>query len=447
MKNLNSCHPGRSEGKSLFFASLRMTFMATALFSASLYAQAGVGDDGPYLIRGVTVVTGTGQTLPNSNIIVRNGRIERIGSGITTPNAKVIEAAGKFVYPGMVDANTPIGLVEISGVQTMTMRSELGQFNPHLRAIVALNLDSELLGVTRMSGVTTVLTSPSGGLISGQAALINTSGWTWEDIGVKSNAGIVINLPSAAGGGGRGGGRGGRGGIAGAVAGASTADLNAFMAAAKDYHTKRSANAAKLDLVYEPMRGLFTKEIPALIPADGEAGIRAAVDFGDQWGMKVVILGGAQAYKVRTLLAQKNVPVVLNSLMTSPPAGSPYDEIYAQPGLLNDAGVKFAFSTGSGANARHVPLSAALAVAYGLPKDAALKALTIWPAEIFGAEKDIGTVEAGKLANFVITSGDPMDLRSQIVDVFIKGRMAPEDDRHHRLYAKYKSRPLPIKVP
>ena len=418
----------------------------TLVLAAPLAAQAGVGDDGPYLIRGATVVTGTGQTLANTNIIVRGGRIERIGAGITTPNAKVVEAAGKFVYPGMVDANTPIGLVEISGVQTMTMRSEIGQFNPDLRAIVALNLDSELLGVTRMSGVTSVLTSPSGGLISGQAALINTSGWTWEDIGIKPNAGIVINLPSAGGGrGGRGG--GGRGGIAGAVAGASVADLNAFMATAKDYHAKRSANAAKADLVYEPMRGLFTKEIPALIPADGEQGIRNAIDFGDQWGIRVVILGGGQAYKVRTLLAQKNVPVILNTLMTSPAAGAPYDEIYAQPGLLNEAGVKFAFSTGSGANARHVPLSAALAVAYGLPKDAALKALTIWPAQIFGADRDIGTVEPGKLANFVITTGDPMDMRSQIIDVFINGRMAPEDDRHHRLYNKYKSRPLPIKVP
>ena len=175
----------------------------SVLAVSSAYAQAGVGDDGPYLIRGATVVTGTGQTLPNTNIIVRNGRIERIGAGATVPNAKVVEAAGKFVYPGMVDANTPIGLVEISGVQTMSLRSEMGQFNPHLRSIVALNLDSELLGVTRMSGVTSVLTSPTGGLISGQAALINTSGWTWEDIGVKSNAGIVINLPGASGGGDR----------------------------------------------------------------------------------------------------------------------------------------------------------------------------------------------------------------------------------------------------
>ena len=169
--------------------------------------------------------------------------------------------------------------------------------------------------------------------------------------------------------------------------------------------------------------------------------------FVDQWGIKVIVMGGSQAWRVRQLLAQKQVPVILSSLMTSVQANEPYDAIYAQPGLLYEAGVKFAFSTGGAANARHVPLSAALAVAYGLPKDAAMKALTIWPAEMFGAEKDIGTVEVGKLANFVLTTGDPMDMRSQIIDVFIKGRMAPEDDRHHRLYAKYKARPLPIKVP
>jgi imidazolonepropionase-like amidohydrolase len=422
--------------------------LATVIASNAAGAQAGVGDDGPYLIRGATVVTGTGQTLPNTNIIVRNGRIERIGAGITTPNAKVIEAAGKFVYPGMVDANTPIGLVEISGIQTMSLRSEMGQFNPHLRAIVALNLDSELLGVTRMSGVTTVLTSPTGGLISGQAALINTSGWTWEDIAVKSNAGLIINLPSGGGAGGRGGGGRGGAGLTGAVAGNAVADLNAFMSAARDYHTRRANNSVRSDLVYEPMRALFNKEIPAIIPAASEQAIRSAIEFGDQWGIKVVILGGGnQAWRLRTLLAQKQVPVILSSLMQNPPQGSAYDEIYAQPGLLHEAGVKFAFSTGGGANARHVPLSAALAVAYGLPKDAALKALTIWPAEIFGVEKDIGTVEQGKLANFVITSGDPMDLRSQIIDVFIKGRQAPDDDRHTRLWMKYKARPLPIKVP
>jgi imidazolonepropionase-like amidohydrolase len=228
----------------------------------------------------------------------------------------------------------------------------------------------------------------------------------------------VINLPSAGGGGGRGGGGG----------------------------TQRAAGAVKTDLIYEGMRPLFAKEVPALIPASTEAAIRSAIEFGDQWGIKVVIMGGAQAWRVRQLLAQKQVPVVLSSLQSAPGGNSPYDEIYAQPGLLHEAGVKFAFSTGGGGNARHVPLHAALAVAYGLPADAALKALTIWPAEMFGADKDIGSIARGKLANLIVATGDPLDLRTQISEVFIKGRQTPDDDRHSRLYLKYKARPLPPKV-
>src|SRR5215210_547028 len=167
------------------------------------------------------------------------------------------------------------------------------------------------------------------------------------------------------------------------------------------------------------MRPLFKKEVPAIIPANGEAQIKQAIEFADRYGIKVVLLGGAQAWKVRTLLAQKNVPVVLGSIQSAPGDTVPYDEIYAQPGLLNEAGVKFAFSTGGGANARHVSLHAALAVAYGLPPEAALKALTIWPAEIFGAQSQIGSIAQGKLANFFIATGDPLDLRTQISEVFI----------------------------
>jgi imidazolonepropionase-like amidohydrolase len=157
----------------------------------------------------------------------------------------------------------------------------------------------------------------------------------------------------------------------------------------------------------------------------------------------VVIQGGAQAWRVRQLLAQKNVPVLLSSLESAPAANSPYDEVYAQPGVLYEAGVKFAFTTGGGANARHVPFHAALAVAYGLPLEGALKALTIWPAEIFGADSLIGSVKAGKMANLMVTTGDPLDLRTQITDIFIKGRKIPADDRHTRLYDKYKARPMP----
>jgi len=427
--------------------------IATVLVAAAIVAapaaragaQASPGEETSYLIRGGTVVNPGGQRMSNTNILVRNNRIVQVGGSSTSTDAKVIDAAGKFIYPGMIDANTGLGLQEVGGIATMSLRSELGQFNPHMRALVALNVESELLGVTRMNGVTSVVTSPTGGTISGQATLINTAGWTWEDLAVLRTAGIVINLPGGGGGGRGGGGGGGRGGGGAPPNPNAMAELNEFMAESKDYEARRKAGSAKLDLVYEAMRPLFSKEVPALIPAGGEAPIKAAIEFGEKWGIRVVILGGSQAWRVRALLAQKNIPVILSSIQAVPGGDdAAYDEIYAQPGLLYEAGVKFAFSTGNGSNARHVPFHAALAMAYGLPADGALKALTIWPAEILGAEKEIGSIATGKLANFFITTGDPLDLRTQVTDVFIKGRQVPDDDRHNRLYLKYKARPLPV---
>lgn len=422
--------------------------LTTAFMLAPMVAgaQASPGKDGTFLIRGGTVVTGTGERLANTSILIRNGRIAQVGQNINAPNAQIIDAAGKFVYPGMIDANTGIGLQEIGGVQTMTMRSEMGQFNPHIRAVVGLNVESEILGVTRMNGVTSVITTPTGGSISGQAALINTAGWTWEDIAVVRDAGIVINLPGGGGRGRGGGGGGGRGRGAAPDANAGP-ELERFMQESKDYDAKRTAGMTNVDLVYEAMRPLFAKKVPAIIGASSEQSIKDAIAFGEKWGIRVVIQGGGEAWKVRTLLAQKNIPVVLGSIESAPGDEQPYDEVYAQPGLLYDAGVKFAFSTGNGSNARHVPFHAQLAIAYGLPPEGALKALTIWPAEIFGADKDIGSIAQGKLANLVVMSGDPFDLRTQVTNLFIKGRLVPADDRQSRLYEKYKGRPGQVITP
>jgi imidazolonepropionase-like amidohydrolase len=427
---------------------LSFAAFAAAVLTVGAGAQAAPGEEGPYLIRGGTVVNPGGQRIPNANILIQNNRIVSLNATGAMPTAKVIDATGKFIYPGMIDANTGLGLTEVGGIGTMNLRSEIGQFNPHMKALVALNVESELLGVTRMNGVTSVLTAPSGGVISGQAALINTAGWTWEDLSVMRTAGMVINLPGGGGGGrgGRGGGRGGRGGGGAENAAAAQAAFDEFLTSAKDYDAARTAGTAKLDLICEEMRPLFSKAVPALIPANNEQGIRNAIAFGDKWGFRIVILGGGDAWRVAQLLVEKNVPVILGSIQSTPGNDDPYDAIYAQPGLLYEAGVKFAFSTGAGSNARHVAFHASLAVAYGLPADGALKALTIWPAEILGADKEIGSVAVGKLANLFITTGDPLDLRTQVTEVFIKGRQVPDDDRHNRLYLKYKGRPLPVIV-
>ena len=412
-------------------------------------AQPQPGREGVFLIRGGTVWTGTGVTLQSADVLIRDGRIEAVGPNVTAAGATVIDARGKFVYPGITDAYTPLGLTEIGGVATMGLRSELGEFNPHMRPVVAINVDSELLGVTRANGVTTALTVPSGGIISGQAALINTAGWTWEDMAVQASAAFVINYPRAGSGEGFGGGR--RPGQAGAAGQASAQarerterqirELERVLTNARAYEAQRAAGSREVDLVYEALRPLVRREVPALIQADSDEQIRTALAFSDSMGIRLVVYGGRDAWKVRDLLAQKNVPVVLGSIQSTPPDDAPYDAIYAQPGVLLEAGVKFAFSTGGGANARHVPYHAALAVAYGLPADAAMKALTIWPAEIFGADKSIGTIEPGKMANLFITSGDPLDVRSIVSDVFVRGRRVPMDDRHNRLYQKYRARP------
>jgi len=416
-----------------------------AVTATRAVAQASAGDEGTYFIKGGTIVNPGGQRLANTNILVRNNRIVEIGAAASSADAKIIDATGKYIYPGMIDANTGLGLSDIGGLPTMSLRSEMGDFNPHIRALVGLNVESELLGVTRMNGVTTVVTTPAGGTISGQAAMINTAGWTWEDLSVVKSAGMVFTLPGSGGRGGRGGGGGGRGRGGATVNPNLAADFVQFMTESKAYDDARAGGATKVDLIYEAMRPLYRKEIPAILNANSEADIRAAIAFGEKWGLRVVIQGGADAWKVRKDLAAKKVPVILGSIQAAPTDSVPYDEIYAQPGLLYDAGVKFAFSTGQGSNSRHVAFHAALAMAYGLPADGALKALTIWPAEIFGADKDIGSVEKGKLANLFITTGDPMDLRTQVVGVFVKGRQLPPDDRHTRLYLKYKGRPLPIK--
>lgn len=411
--------------------------------SAPAPAQVAVGDPGPFVIRGGTVVVGNGQRLENANVVIEDGRIAAVGPTVQAPSgATEVDARGRFVYPGIMNAHTPIGLSEIGSVATMNLSSELGDYNPHNRAIVAINVESEMLGVTRSNGVTHAITAPSGGVISGQAGLINMAGWTWEDMAVKATAAFIINYPREPtfrfGGGNvsEDAQRGARERVE-----AQTRELKERLRNAKNYEAARAAGSGEFDVQYEAMRPLMRGEVPALVSADTEDQIRGTLELADTFGLRVIIRGGNDAWKVAELLAQKNVPVVLGSIQSTPAEDAPYDAIYAQPGVLHGMGVKIAFSTGSAANARHVPYHAALAVAYGLPADVALSALTIWPAEIFGVADQLGTIETGKMANLFVADGDPLDVRTHVVEVFIHGRRIPPDDRHQQLYEKYKARP------
>lgn len=418
------------------------TLAAFALFQAPLQAQASVGVDGTFHIHGGTVVVGDGQVLEDAAVLIQDGRIAGIGENATPPaDVTHIDATGKYVYAGMINAYTSIGLTEIGRINTMNMQSELGEFNPHLRAIVAINTASEMIGVTRFTGVLSAITAPSGGLVSGQAALINMDGWTWEDMAVRTNAGYVINYPSA-----RGGGGGSEHGM-GRPAPEPPVDerlktLRSELGMAKAYNLAREGGLTEEDLVYESMRPMMRGEIPAIIRANSADDIESVIALGEEFGFEVVVYGGRDAWKVRDELAEAGVPVILSSIQSLPGRNMPYDAVYAQPGVLVDAGVKIAFSTGSASGARQLPYHAALATAYGLSAEDAWKALTIWPAEIFGADDVIGTVEEGKMANLFVADGDPLDIRTNVTELFIKGRSVPFDDRATRLYKKHNARPI-----
>jgi imidazolonepropionase-like amidohydrolase len=417
--------------------------IALALASAPVAAQSGVGTPGAWLLRGGSVWTSNGQ-LMQADVLIRDGRIASVGTLGPVSGAQEIDARGQRIYPGLWDSFTPMGLAEIGGIATMNLRSEVGDFNPHNRAIVAINVESEMIAITRSNGVTNVITAPSGGVLSGQAAALHLAGWTWEDMTANAAAAWVVNYPR--GGGGRGGGFGPppspeQERAASERVNQQVAALRAMLRTAKAYDEARRAGSRAFDLKLESLRPLVRGEGLALVAADREAEIRGAVELADSFGIRVAIQGGDEAWKAADLLARKNVPVILGSLQSTPANDAPYDAIYAQPGVLHRAGVRIAFSTGAASNARHVPYSAALAVAYGLPADAAMHALTLWPAEIFGLGSQLGSVEAGKVANLFLADGDPLDVRTRVSAVFIKGRNVPIDDRHTRLYQKWNARP------
>jgi imidazolonepropionase-like amidohydrolase len=376
--------------------------------------------------------------------LIQDGRIAQVGANVTAPpGATEIDARGKFVYAGMIDSDTPIGLAEIGSVQTTNWTDELGNYTPNLRAVVAINVESEMIGVTRVNGVTSAVVAPSANLLGGQPALINLDGYTWEQMTVKPSVGFVINYPRVPTfGGGFGGGptnpelqRTQRERVDRQIA-----ELRSTLSIARDYHRAREAGATTIDVQHESLRPLFRRELPAIVSANSADDIRSAVALGDSFGIRIIISGGDEAWKVADLLKGKNVPVILGSLWSNPAADAPYDALFAQPGVLYEQGVKFAFSTGSASGSRHLPYRAGLAVAYGLPADAAWKALTVWPAEIWGVADRLGTIEAGKMANLFITSGDALDPRSQVSEVFIAGKRIPLDDRHDQLYQKYNAR-------
>jgi imidazolonepropionase-like amidohydrolase len=397
-----------------------------------------------YAIRNATIVPVVGPRIAGGTIVLRGGRIEAVGAQVTPPaDAQVIDGTGLFVYPGLFDCGTTLGLIEIGSVPGGNDQQELGDFNPHDDALTAVNPSSELIPTVRVNGVTTVITAAGGGTISGQAALIDLAGWTPQDMAILPRAGMVVTYPRVSG---RRGFRRG-GGEEPAQLDQRTRALRDFFADAQAYAEIKARLAAggagsqETSLPMEAMVPVVRGESPVIFDVETADQIRGALALADSFHLKLILRGATEAWRLADTLAARQVPVIVGPTTSSPRDEQPYDANYANPGVLARAGVRIAFQTSSASDARNVAYNAALATAYGLDAEEALRSLTINPARIFGVADRYGSLEAGKVADVVVTTGDPLDARTDYRYVFIRGQLIPKDDRQTRLYERYRARP------
>ncbi|MEM7261035.1 MAG: amidohydrolase family protein [Planctomycetota bacterium] len=391
-------------------------------------------------IVGATVHPVSGPSLPNATVIVRGNRIAAVGprTQVTVPEgAQVVDAGGKHVYPGMIDSGTTIGLTEIDSISATQDAREAGSYNPDLRSWIAINHDSEIIPVTRVNGITTVMTTPTGGDIAGQASLIHLDGWTREEMVIEAPLGLAVNFPRLA-------------------PDRKWQDdervkkLRGWFERAKRYDAEqRGAREAGLkldrDVQLEELAPYALGERPVIFRADRQKHIVDVVEFALELGLRPVVRGGREAWKVASFLSAKRVPCVIGPVHASPySSNDPYDCVFFNAKVLHDAGVLFAFQTDDAANSRNLPYHAGFASAYGLDREAALRAVTLSAAQVWGVEDRLGSIDVGKIADLIVTDGDPLEFRTTIHRLFIDGKPVDLESRHTRLYERYLER-LPAK--
>jgi len=431
--------------------------LSTAVLALALVAPAGLAAQqvstppapAAYAIRDATIVPVVGPRVTGGTIVLRNGRIEAVGANVTVPaDAQVIDGTGLFVYPGLIDSGTRLGLTEIGSVPGGEDTQELGDFNPHNDALSAVNPSSEIIPTVRVNGVTTAITSARGGVIAGQAALIDLMGWTPQEMGVLPRAGMVITFPRI-----RSGRRfGGEGSQQGGEAQAEevnrqTRALRTYLANAKAYAEIKARLAAgapgtqEVSLPMEAMVPVMRGESPVIFEVETAEQIRGALAIADSFRLRVILRGARFAWRLADTLAARHITVIVGPTVSSPGDSDPYDAIYAYPGVLARAGVKIAFQTDNASDSRNLAYNAALATAYGLDPEEALRSVTINAAQIWGVADRYGSLEVGKVANVIVTTGDPLDARTQMRHIFIRGQAVPFADRHDRLYEQFRARP------
>lgn len=431
-------------------AGLLGAFAALALASVPAAASAQVRMTVPpqsqrIALQGATIHTVTNGVIENGTIVFNNGLITAIGADVEIPpGTRVVDVTGKHIYPGLIDAFSTVGISEVGAVDMSNDVNEVGDFNPNVRTDIAVNAESRHIGTSRSQGVLTTLTTPGGGLISGMSSAMALEGWSWEEMSMESAAALNVNWPNPNPRGRGFGGRGGRGGGSGDGESPTyegrVQQLKNYFAEARAYRDAVAAGEqVTSDARYMAMIPALNRDIPVIVSANGASQINDAITWAKEEGLRLVIRGGDDAIHVADRLVAEEVPVILTSTMSAPSrAHEGYDGAYRRAAQLYEAGVKFAISGGSGSlYTDRLPYEAGVAVAFGLPEEEAIKAVTINAAELMGLDDRIGSLETGKQATFLITTGTPIDMTSDIEQAYIQGRELDMNDIQKHFFEKY----------
>lgn len=448
---------------------------ALAVAATSLHAQdllpKAPPQAAPVLITGAAIYPIDGAPIQSGYIMFDKGAITAMGpepAPRVAGGVKVVQGAGKRVYPGLVGAMTQIGLTEIQSVRASTDTSEVGAITPEVCPAVAVNPDSTLIPVARANGVLTVGIASGGGLIPGQVSVIRLDGWTWEEMTVSRSAGMVVNWPNVR-------------PISAPWMQRSADDqlkeirqnldqLNEVFSTAAAYASAKEADPkAPTDLRWEALRPVFapkaapkarmplstefsgnaserpgTKnaQLPLFVYASEADQITSVLTWAEDRDLRVVIVGGRDAPACADLLKKRDVPVIVTSVYEFPRReDSPYDEGYTLPARLHAAGVRFCIASGEEtANERNLPYAAGMAVAHGLAHDQALRAITLDAATILGVGDKLGSLAAGKSATLIVTDGDPLEITTRVEAAYIDGREIDLSSKQSDLAEKYREK-------
>jgi len=432
--------------------TILLAFIVVVALTVALFAgPAGDQDARAILIKNATIIPVIGERIESGQLLIQNGKIAGLGKNLTAPaDALVIDAAGQFVYPGFIDGYSHFGLLEISSIGGTSDVREMGKENPELKAAWGINPASVHFGTSRVNGTTAALVAPTGGTFPGQSALVRMDGWTVAEMAIKETATSFINFPmTPRPAGGEGGGQQQESKVD--VTSKLVDKIKEYLKEARRYFDLKKAAAADpklkapaLNRKYEALAAVLDGTLPVIISVEKEKDIELAIKFVKDEKLTAIFRGCSQGFKVAQKIKESGIPVIIDSLYVGPTEPEDgYDAPFRNAGELVKAGVMICFSSGDDPGfGKDLPYHAARAVAFGLDHEEAIKALTINPARIFGLEARLGSLEPGKDADLFITTGDPLDARSEVKHLFIGGRHIDMKNYWDNLYEKYKARPV-----